>query len=169
MPQSPRWLVDQGLDEECRQVVAGLRRLPVDNPLVTMEFLEIKAQKVFETRVSERDFPQFQDSSAKSKFMLGMHGYISLLKNPSNFKRTTVAVLIMTFQQWTGVNFILYYAPFIFASLGLDGKTTSLLASGVVGIVMFLATIPAVLYVDRWGRKPTLITGAVGMGVSSYS
>jgi len=168
MPQSPRWLVDQGRDEECRRIVAGLRRLPVSDPLVTMEFLEIKAQKVFETRVSERDFPQFQDSSANSRFMLGMHGYLSLLTNRSNFKRTTVAVLIMTFQQWTGVNFILYYAPFIFASLGLDGKTTSLLASGVVGIVMFIATIPAVLWVDRWGRKPTLIVGAIGMGICHF-
>lgn len=166
MPQSPRWLVDQGRDEECREIIAGLRRLPLDHSLVTMEFLEIKAQKVFETRLSQRDFPQFQDSSSKSKFMLGVHGYLSLLNNRSNFKRTVVAVLIMTFQQWTGVNFILYYAPFIFASLGLDSKTTSLLASGVVGVVMWVATIPAVLWVDNWGRKPTLIVGAIGMGVS---
>lgn len=166
MPQSPRWLVDQGRDEECRDILAGLRRLPVDHPLVTMEFLEIKAQKVFETRISEHDFPQLQDTSRRSKFMRGAHGYLSLFTHRSTFKRTVVAVLIMTFQQWTGVNFILYYAPFIFASLGLDGKTTSLLASGVVGVVMFLATIPAVLWVDQWGRKPTLIAGAVGMGVS---
>jgi MFS family permease len=166
MPQSPRWLVDQGRDEECREVLASLRRLPIDHPLVTMEFLEIKAQKVFETRLSVHDFPQFQDSSSHSQFMLGVHGYLSLVTRRSNFKRTAVAVLIMTFQQWTGVNFILYYAPFIFASLGLSGKTISLLASGVVGVVMFIATIPAVLYVDRWGRKPTLIIGAIGMGVS---
>ncbi|KIM82444.1 hypothetical protein PILCRDRAFT_820292 [Piloderma croceum F 1598] len=168
MPQSPRWLVDQGRDEECREIIAGLRRLPLDHSLVTMEFLEIKAQKVFETRLSQRDFPQFQDSSSKSKFMLGVHGYLSLLNNRSNFKRTVVAVLIMTFQQWTGVNFILYYAPFIFASLGLDSKTTSLLASGVVGVVMWIATIPAVLWVDNWGRKPTLIVGAIGMGICHF-
>jgi len=74
----------------------------------------------------------------------------------------------MTFQQWTGVNFILYYAPFIFTSLGLSGTTISLLASGVVGIVMFLATIPAVLWVDDWGRKPTLIVGAIGMGICHF-
>lgn len=41
----------------------------------------------------------------------------------------------MFFQQWTGVNAILYYAPTIFASLGLTGNTTALLATGVVGIV----------------------------------
>ena len=41
----------------------------------------------------------------------------------------------MFFQQWTGVNAILYYAPTIFQDLGLTGNTTSLLATGVVGIV----------------------------------
>lgn len=76
--------------------------------------------------------------------------------------------LVMLFQQWTGVNFILYYAPFIFTSLGLSASSNSLLASGVVGIVMFLATIPAVLYVDKWGRKPTLIAGAIGMGICHF-
>ncbi|CDR99984.1 hypothetical protein, partial [Sporisorium scitamineum] len=48
--------------------------------------------------------------------------------------------------------------------IGLEGNTISLLASGVVGIVLFLATIPAVLYIDIWGRKPTLIAGAAVMG-----
>lgn len=61
---------------------------------------------------------------------------------------------------------VLYYAPSIFSQLGLTGNTTSLLATGVVGIVMFIATIPAVLYIDRVGRKPVLAIGAIGMGVS---
>lgn len=44
----------------------------------------------------------------------------------------------MFFQQWTGVNAILYYAPTIFQDLGLTGTTTSLLATGVVGVVYAL-------------------------------
>ena len=68
--------------------------------------------------------------------------------------------MTMFFQQWTGVNAILYYAPSIFQSLGLTGNTVSLLATGVVGIAMFVATIPAVLWVDNTGRKPILISGA---------
>ncbi len=47
--------------------------------------------------------------------------------------------------------------------LGLGDTTTSLLATGVVGIVMFIATIPSVLWVDRIGRKPILTIGAIGM------
>lgn len=66
--------------------------------------------------------------------------------------------------QWTGINAVLYYAPSIFQQLGLSSNTTSLLATGVVGIVMFLATIPSVLYIDKVGRKPMLTIGAIGMG-----
>lgn len=55
---------------------------------------------------------------------------------------------------------------FIFKDLGLTGNTISLLASGVGGILMFVATIPAVLYIDQLGRKPVLIAGAIGMGIS---
>lgn len=60
---------------------------------------------------------------------------------------------------------MLYYAPQIFGQLGLSETETSLLATGVVGIVMFVATVPAVLWVDRLGRKPILSFGALGMGV----
>jgi MFS family permease len=48
----------------------------------------------------------------------------------------------------------------------LTGNTSSLLASGVGGILLMLATIPAVLYIDQLGRKPVLIAGALGMGIS---
>jgi MFS family permease len=54
-------------------------------------------------------------------------------------------------------------SPFIFRGIGLNGNTISLLATGVVGIVEFLFTIPAVLWVDKFGRKKILIAGAIGM------
>ena len=79
------------------------------------------------------------------------------------FRRVIVATVTMFFQQWTGINAVLYYAPQIFAGLGLSSNTTSLLATGVVGIVMFLATLPAVLYIDKLGRKPVLTLGAIAM------
>lgn len=63
----------------------------------------------------------------------------------------------------TGINAILYYAPSIFKDLGLSSNTVSLLATGVVGIAMFFATIPAVMYVDKLGRKPILVSGAILM------
>ena len=61
---------------------------------------------------------------------------------------------------------MIYYAPTMFASLGLSGNTTSLLATGVYGIVNCLSTIPAVLLIDKVGRRPLLMCGAAGTCIS---
>ncbi|PCH42530.1 general substrate transporter [Wolfiporia cocos MD-104 SS10] len=160
MPFSPRWLVNQGRDEEALMVLSRVRRLPPDSEVVQIEYLEIRAQYLFEKEISEINFPEYQDGSFKSNFKLGFYGYLSLLRSRTLLRRVAIGSLTMFFQQWTGVNAILYYAPSIFTSLGLTGSTNSLLATGVVGIVMFLATIPAVIWVDSLGRKPVLISGA---------
>jgi len=160
MPFSPRWLVNQGRDEEALTVLSNARRLPKDSDLVQIEFLEIKAQYLFEKEINEAKFPQYQDGSWVSNFKLGVFDYMSLITTRTLFYRTAIGTLTMFFQQWTGVNAILYYAPSIFNSLGLTGNTVSLLATGVVGIAMFLATIPAVIWVDNAGRKPILVSGA---------
>ncbi|KAF9565274.1 general substrate transporter [Agrocybe pediades] len=160
MPFSPRWLVNQGRDDEALAVLSKARNLPPTSDLVQIEFLEIRAQYLFEKETSEIQFPQYQDGSWMSNFKLGLHGYLSLLGERHLLYRLAVGTLIMFFQQWTGVNAILYYAPSIFNELGLTGNANSLLATGVVGIAMFLATIPAVLWVDKVGRKPVLVSGA---------
>jgi len=64
---------------------------------------------------------------------------------------------------------MIYYAPTMFASLGLNGNTTSLLATGVYGIVNCLSTIPALLFIDKVGRRPLLMCGAAGTVCSSFS
>jgi MFS family permease len=61
-----------------------------------------------------------------------------------------------------------YLSPFIFEDMGLNGNSVNLLATGVVGVVEFLFTIPAVLWVDQIGRKKTLIAGAIGMAVCHF-
>ncbi|KAF8905105.1 general substrate transporter [Gymnopilus junonius] len=160
MPFSPRWLVNQGRDDEALTVLSNARRLPPDSDLVQIEFLEIRAQYLFEKETSEIKFPQYQDGSFSSNFKLGLYDYFSLITDRTLLYRVAVGTLTMFFQQWTGINAILYYAPSIFQSLGLTGNALSLLATGVVGIVLFLATIPAVLYVDKLGRKPVLVSGA---------
>ncbi|SJL05401.1 probable MFS sugar transporter [Armillaria ostoyae] len=168
MPFSPRWLINQGRDEEALTVLSNLRALPKDDELVRIEFLEIKAQYLFEKEISEAKFPQYQDPSFTSQFKLGLHGYLSLVLDRNLLWRVAVGSLTMFFQQWTGVNAILYYAPSIFKSLGLTGSTISLLATGVVGIAMFLATIPAVLFIDQLGRKPVLVSGAFLMATCHF-
>ncbi|KAF8304939.1 general substrate transporter [Clavulina sp. PMI_390] len=160
MPHSPRWLVGRGREDEALAVLANVRKLPAENEIIQLEFLEIKAEHLFEKETSEAMFPQYQDGSSKSELQLTIHGYLSLLTSRPLFRRVAIGSLVMFFQQWTGVNAILYYAPSIFVDLGLTGNTTSLLATGVVGIVMFLATIPTVIYLDRIGRRPIMISGA---------
>ncbi|KAF9450915.1 general substrate transporter [Macrolepiota fuliginosa MF-IS2] len=164
MPFSPRWLVNQGRDDEALEVLSHARNLPPDADLVRIEFLEIRAQYLFEKEISEEKFPNYQDGSWSSSFKLGLYGYLSLIRERHLLYRVAVGSLTMFFQQWTGINAILYYAPIIFQNLGLKGNTISLLATGVVGIVMFLATIPAVIWVDQLGRKPVLVSGAFLMG-----
>ncbi|KAJ4313028.1 hypothetical protein N0V94_007155 [Neodidymelliopsis sp. IMI 364377] len=166
MPFSPRWLVHHGREEEARRTLADLRELPEDHELIELEFLEIKAQSMFEKRSIAEAFPHLRELTAWNTFKLQFVAIGALFKTKAMFKRVIVATVTMFFQQWSGINAILYYAPSIFGQLGLTGNTTSLLATGVVGIVMFIATIPAVLYIDRVGRKPVLAIGAIGMGLS---
>ncbi|KAH9869049.1 hypothetical protein J1614_008126 [Plenodomus biglobosus] len=166
MPFSPRWLVHHGRESEGRRNLAHLRDLPLDHELIELEFLEIKAQSMFEKRSLAESFPHLQAQTAWNTFKLQFVAIAALFTSKAMFKRVIVATVTMFFQQWSGINAVLYYAPSIFSQLGLTGNTTSLLATGVVGIVMFLATIPAVLYIDRVGRKPILAIGAIGMGFS---
>ncbi|OOQ83624.1 MFS monosaccharide transporter [Penicillium brasilianum] len=168
MPQSPRHLMNTGRDEECLQTLARLRGTSTDDLLVRIEYLEMKSLHLFEKETAAEKYPQWQDGSFQSRFQIGLHDYMSLITNPSLFKRTTVACMIMVFQQWNGINAINYYAPFIFEDMELPGNTTTLLATGVVGIVEFLFTIPAVLWVDQIGRKKILIAGAAGMAICHF-
>ena len=61
---------------------------------------------------------------------------------------------------------MIYYAPTIFGQLGLSSNTTSLLATGVYGIVNTLSTLPAVFLIDKIGRRPLLLAGALGTCIS---
>ncbi|KAI2467625.1 general substrate transporter [Annulohypoxylon bovei var. microspora] len=165
MPFSPRWLVHHDREDEARKILASLRGLSVDHELVELEFLEIKAQSQFEKRTVAEHFPTLSDPTAWNTFKLQFVAIKSLFQTKAMLKRVAVACITMFFQQWTGINAVLYYAPsvLIFKQLGMNDNTTSLLATGVVGIVMFIFTVPAVLYIDRVGRKPVLTVGAIGM------
>ncbi|KAG8733168.1 hypothetical protein FRC11_008230 [Ceratobasidium sp. 423] len=134
MPYSPRWLVAQGRDEEAIKVLCMTRELPEESDLIQIEYLEIKAEVLFEAELEQVRYPQYQDGSTSSRFKLGLSKYTSLITNRTYLIRVAVGSLTMFFQQWTGINAVLYYAPSIFQSLGLSGNTISLLATGVVGI-----------------------------------
>ncbi len=75
-----------------------------------------------------------------------------------------VGILLSVFQQFVGINVALYYAPRIFESMGA-AKDASMLQTIVMGLVNVVFTVLAILTVDKWGRKPLLITGSIGMAI----
>ncbi|WP_299017301.1 D-xylose transporter XylE [uncultured Polaribacter sp.] len=79
-----------------------------------------------------------------------------------------IGVLLSIFQQFVGINVVLYYAPEIFKTIS-SGTDTALLMTIIVGIVNFLFTIIAIKTVDKYGRKPLMVIGALGMAVAMLS
>jgi len=67
------------------------------------------------------------------------------------------------FQQFVGINTVIYYAPTIFQYAGFQSAQAAILATSIVGVVNVLSTILAIVLVDRWGRRPLLLYGIVGM------
>lgn len=79
-----------------------------------------------------------------------------------------IGVLLSVFQQFVGINVVLYYAPEIFKSMG-SGTDTALLQTIIVGAVNLLFTVLAIMTVDKYGRKPLMIIGAVGMAFAMFA
>jgi MFS transporter, SP family, xylose:H+ symportor len=83
-----------------------------------------------------------------------------------SFGKTVIilGILLSVFQQFVGINVALYYAPRIFESMGA-AKDASMLQTIIMGLINVIFTIVAIITVDKWGRKPLLISGSIGMAV----
>ncbi|KAL1844890.1 hypothetical protein VTK73DRAFT_1571 [Phialemonium thermophilum] len=146
--ESPRYLISHDRHDDAVANLTHLRRLPADHPFVATEIAEI-TQSVALERASVRGSSVF-----------------SLIKEiavvPSNRRRYAMAMILQVFQQMTGTNAINYFAPSIFASVGVTGTSASLLATGVYGIVKIATSLVYVfLIVDNVGRRRPLMVGAV--------
>ena len=76
-----------------------------------------------------------------------------------------IGILLSVFQQAIGINAVLYYAPRIFESAGADG----MLSTVIMGIINIIFTVIAIVTVDKFGRKPLLIIGSIGMAVGAIA
>ncbi|KAJ2469962.1 hypothetical protein GGI02_003257, partial [Coemansia sp. RSA 2322] len=149
MPYSPRWLIDNDRFDEAQQVLARLRSGgDIYAPQVIEELEDIKEAVRVERETAVRS-------------------YAELLRFPIR-RRIILGVVIQALQQLTGINVSMYFATSIFKQSGLSGDNAPLLAQGVNGVVNMLATIPAILWVDRWGRRKTLMLGSLGCGVTYF-
>ncbi len=79
-----------------------------------------------------------------------------------------IGILLSVFQQFVGINVVLYYAPEIFKSMG-SGTDVALLQTIIIGSVNLIFTILAIMTVDKYGRKPLMIIGALGMALSMFA
>lgn len=158
-PYSPRWLAMRGRDDDSLHSVAKLRRLPADNNLVQLEHKGIIAEVRMQTEVSKREHPTL----VGKPLALEAVGWLDLF-NKRYFKRTMISIAIPFFQQFSGINAFVYYAPTFFAALGQDYEMT-LILSGMVNICQLVAGIPTFLFLDQVGRRKLAIFGGFAMGI----
>lgn len=76
-----------------------------------------------------------------------------------------VGIMLSVFQQAVGINAVLYYAPRIFADMGMGNP---MMQTVIMGIINITFTLVAVFTVEKIGRKPLLISGSIGMGIGAF-
>lgn len=138
LPESPRWLVKQNKLEKATQTLQRLRATPD----VSHEISEI--QKSFTLK----------------------HATFKEIFTPWVLPVLFLGAALGFIQQVTGINTIIYYAPTIFQLAGFQSESSSILATVGIGVVNVMATVFAIYYLDKLGRRPLLLAGLVGMFVS---
>jgi MFS transporter, SP family, arabinose:H+ symporter len=136
LPESPRWLLSRKGDR-----AAGLKVLQQIEPDVPTKEIEAQADEII---------------ALSSERASSGHFWTTRLRKP-----ILLAILIAFFNQLSGVNIILYYAPRIFGLAGLETKA-ALLQSVGIGVTNFIFTFVGLWLIDRLGRRTLLYIGSVG-------
>jgi sugar porter (SP) family MFS transporter len=134
--ESPHWLIAQGREDEARRVLQRVR----DDGAIDAEIAEVR-----------------ELSAHPSSFRAVL--------TPALRRLVIVGVMMAVFQQITGINTIIYYAPTLLSAAGL-GNSAALLANVVNGGVNVAMTIVAIRLLDRAGRRPLLLGGTAGMAIA---
>jgi MFS transporter, SP family, arabinose:H+ symporter len=137
VPESPRWLIKNGLDEKAKKIIARIS----NEKSATIEFEEIKEATSGEVKGN------FSDLLKKGVRMVVVLG-----------------IIIAIFQQISGANAVFFYAPIIFEKAGMDVKD-QLFQQLLIGFTNLIFTIVAMQLVDSLGRKKLMLAGSFLMSV----
>jgi len=137
LPESPRWLAKRGRLDAARAILSRIR----DTSDVEEELQQIV-----------HGLDQAQE-----------HGNWRDLLSPQLRPALIVGIGLAVFQQVTGINTVIYYAPMIVQSAGISSASGAILTTAGIGIVNVLMTILSMWLIDRIGRRPLLLTGIAGM------
>ncbi|KAJ4214641.1 high affinity glucose transporter [Fusarium solani] len=149
LPESPRWLARKDRWEDCRAVLTLVHGHGDPNhPFVALELQDIKDMCAFEASISDVT-------------------YLDLFK-PRMINRTFIGLFTQIWSQLTGMNVMMYYISYVFSMAGYSGNA-NLLASSIQYIINVLMTVPALIWMDHWGRRPTLLAGSALMGVWMFA
>ncbi|KAE8160337.1 general substrate transporter [Aspergillus tamarii] len=150
LPESPRWFIMRGKDNEALQVMAQLNDSSVDAEDVLSDFNLMKA----DMKAAEA---QESTSSWRTLFTFG---------KTQEFQRMMIGCSGQFFQQFTGCNAAIYYSTLLFENnLHMDHKM-ALIIGGVFSTVYALATIPSFFMVEKVGRRNLFLIGFLGQGLS---
>jgi sugar porter (SP) family MFS transporter len=145
LPESPRHLLGTGRGDEARKVIAELNGVPEDNPLV----IEI---------VEELDFAIRAENEG------GKATWLECFSTRNELWRRTINGMMLQFiQQLNGQNFYYYYGDTFFQSAGAG--LSPYIIQTVLGAVSVAGTLPALYFIETWGRRKSLLLGASGQSV----
>ncbi|CAI7612097.1 unnamed protein product [Penicillium palitans] len=164
LPFSPRWLASKGRDEEALDSLCRLRSLPASDRRIRQELMDIQAEVRFHQQINRENHPEFQSGGTKNAILQELSSWADCFRKGC-WRRTHIGIGLGFFQQFIGINALIYYSPTLFATMGLD-KSMQLIMSGVLNIVQLVGVTTSIWTMDVVGRRKLLLGGAVLMAIS---